>query len=331
MPFGQNFQLAHSQLAAIKHTAASSALERLQIEGRALDRAENQVGHCNQEDFRIVETLTRRRAEIEQDRDGSSHIALQRSKLPTFERNAIEYEIKELLAQREENALLRERHLYASTALRKRIGACLKLLAGARLERGSLKFAPIGKAPTAGSKASVRGEIVALQEKLERISTERQQLEAAPITADEAKQIVRRSFDRLARRPSVARIVEGTESEIYLPPALSRENGPDLPDAVGLLCWAFKDQLLPQLLALVDEDADPSRAVSQADREKKLAKLTAERLSIERSQEALTFAGLKLGMNIGQGDGELPLRGDADPRAILGLDDQPVGDPGSAD
>jgi hypothetical protein len=83
-------------------------------------------------------------------------------------------------------------------------------------------------------------------------------------------------------------------------------------NALGILCWAFPDQLAKAIEAEVDRYADDANALSDEDRAHGEADLLAKLLLAERDEEAL--------IQIAE-ERELPIfrRGDADPRAVLGL------------
>ena len=63
----------------------------------------------------------------------------------------------------------------------------------------------------------------------------------------------------------------------------------ETPDAIGTLCWLFKDQLLAKINAGFDEIADDKSALSQQQREEMEAQIASDMLSAERSECALIW------------------------------------------
>ncbi|MEY9131857.1 gas vesicle protein [Bradyrhizobium diazoefficiens] len=83
-------------------------------------------------------------------------------------------------------------------------------------------------------------------------------------------------------------------------------------DALGVLCFAFKDTLITAIEAEVDRYADDANAITDEERARGEAELRAKIILAEREEEHL----IRLAE-----ERELPFhrRGDADPRVVLGL------------
>jgi hypothetical protein len=64
----------------------------------------------------------------------------------------------------------------------------------------------------------------------------------------------------------------------------------EAPDAVGLMCWLFRDQMLAKINAGFDEIADDKAALDQAQREQMEAEINQSALMIERSECSLIWA-----------------------------------------
>jgi hypothetical protein len=83
-----------------------------------------------------------------------------------------------------------------------------------------------------------------------------------------------------------------------------------VPDAIGLVCWAFRDQLLAKIFADIDQtDAGDATALSEAQRQTQSAEIGDDMLMIDRQLAALVFHGQADGLNV---EHEI----DADPRAL---------------
>jgi hypothetical protein len=119
-------------------------------------------------------------------------------------------------------------------------------------------------------------------------------------------------------RPNVLQLLEGRERfsfrRAYHEPTLRQQPI----DAEGLICWLFADQLIAALTAEIRENADEGSALDDATIAKKLQQIRAQRLSLERQEEALIELAHAQGVAIAR-------RRDADPRAVFGLrDDAPA-------
>ncbi len=86
----------------------------------------------------------------------------------------------------------------------------------------------------------------------------------------------------------------------------------------ALFVWLNRDVLIAKLCAEVDAVADPASALTAEQRRKENIRLDAEILRIEREEETLIVAAANEGTFITR-------RADADPRAVLELDDNVPG------
>jgi hypothetical protein len=84
-------------------------------------------------------------------------------------------------------------------------------------------------------------------------------------------------------------------------------------DAVGLICWLFRKELLAKISAGFREIGDDKHALDQQQREEMLATISADSLAAERTECALIW-------HAEQRDGEIiDFRSDTTPAAVLGL------------
>ena len=83
-------------------------------------------------------------------------------------------------------------------------------------------------------------------------------------------------------------------------------------DTAGLVCWLLKEQLLAKISKSIDEVSDDKAALNQHQRDEAEAQITADALTIERSECALIWHA--------EGQGEvIDFRSDTNPLAVLGL------------
>jgi hypothetical protein len=84
-------------------------------------------------------------------------------------------------------------------------------------------------------------------------------------------------------------------------------------DALGVMCWLFKEQMLAKINAGLDEVADDKAALSQQQREEMEAQISSDMLAIERAECALIWHA--------EANGEVIdfSRSDTSPLAVLGL------------
>jgi hypothetical protein len=63
----------------------------------------------------------------------------------------------------------------------------------------------------------------------------------------------------------------------------------EMPDAIGLVCWVLRDQLLAQINAGFREIGDDKNALDQRQREEMLATIASDSLAAERAECALIW------------------------------------------
>jgi len=323
MAFTQSFTLARDQFRKLarldgkKAASANAALDRLHRERRLLERASSEARAFNNVEFELTNAM------------GIPRGLLAEGKLKGDELILVKEELDDLILRRDANEARRSRCLHQAGVLKKRIDSCERLLSNGRLEQCALIFAPPIKNVDTVDASTVRKELKNLGGKIDQMVADRREAETAPLDRATAKKIVSAALDKLATPPFVGRIVEGTESEIYFPAGPSGEGSPRVPDTLGFLTWLLRDQIEQRLNAMVDSEADDERALTPQDRVARIAKLDADKLAAERLHEAYAGRGLSLGLEIGLDANDLQLRADADPRAILGLADDPLGPPDS--
>jgi hypothetical protein len=164
--------------------------------------------------------------------------------------------------------------------------------------------------------------------RLRELDADRHRINSAAFPSADVKRKLRSELENRAMRavPDVSAMIEH-DGELGWPmtpqtlplialdptgkPVIGRAEGNAI-DAVGLLCWILRPQLLQAVEALVDSEADDDHAMSVTDREVKLAELERDRLVIERHEAALVWHGQA------QGD-SVEHRADASPAAVLGI------------
>jgi hypothetical protein len=228
------------------------------------------------------------------------------------EARRIESELREV---NEAVTSLRARQAAIATLARPlsaRIAQCKRFIAGS-VHGGALKFIP---APTITDKLTLgaaRGKILNL-------AADAKMIEAAPLPAAAVKLEITSWVEGLAVAPNIDPLFD--RGAIYLEQTVLRSMGGtdglsmsavDAPNAIGVLFWALKDQIIAKLHADADALADGDKnALDDVARAKKLADIKKETLETERIEEALCWAALQNGES-------MELRGDSDVRAILSI------------
>jgi hypothetical protein len=85
-------------------------------------------------------------------------------------------------------------------------------------------------------------------------------------------------------------------------------------DSVAMLAWLHRDAMIASIKREIAAAADDDSALSDADRETALAQIKRDKLATEREDVALVNLANSQG-------GRVLFRGDTDPRALLGLDE----------
>jgi len=152
----------------------------------------------------------------------------------------------------------------------------------------------------------------------------------APLPAAEAIAVATAAIDKLAARgrPDVSKTIdEGKDPEFVMDGSTFRAGAGNLVafngdrvqfDALALLAWATRDQMVAALEKEIREKSRDGDALSASEREATIAQLRAELLAAERQEEAVITAAAAIGH-------QLDRRRDADIRAVLGLVDDAGG------
>jgi hypothetical protein len=171
-------------------------------------------------------------------------------------------------------------------------------------------------APPATAKTPLT--LSALREKILSLGADAKAISSAPLPAAAVKLEITTWVESLAVGPNIDPLFD--RGAIYLETSVLRSMGGadgmsmsavDAPNAIGLVMWALKDQIIAKLHADADALADGDKnALSDDQRARKLGENKSQILEAERIFEALCFSRLL--------DGEqVELNADADPRAIL--------------
>jgi hypothetical protein len=125
-------------------------------------------------------------------------------------------------------------------------------------------------------------------------------IQSAPYPSSRAKQRMREQIEALAMQgaPSVSRLVELDGPVDFQTQHLRAEFHGELravvstpvPDAVALMAWAFKDQLIQRLDAEITTESDDASAMSHGQRQQAEAETQTDLLEVERHEAALTWA-----------------------------------------
>jgi hypothetical protein len=174
-----------------------------------------------------------------------------------------------------------------------------------------------------------KGESIA--DAVERLKHRRRELKAdlhrinsTPFPSADAKAKMRAQIDALAAagEPYVGSVIEHF-GDVGFPTrqmsALVHNSTPgaiaitDEPDAIGLMMWLFRDEIVARLERAIDANADDANALSEQQRQVHAAEIGDSMLMIERQLAALVFHAQGRGENVEHDV-------DADVRALLGIE-----------
>lgn len=206
-------------------------------------------------------------------------------------------------------------------------GAFLRTIDDWLADRPRATFQPFtgSAAPTRTASESWPDVVTRLRAQLADLRAERHRVRHAPIPAEEAKRRIRSEVDAMAERGAVDVVPVLNGGKLGWPvETFTRGDGVALtynaPASTALIAWLQRDQLIARLEAEIDATADDSQAFTDEQRRKADADLKAQILAFGREEEAAICAAAREGTT-------LTRRPDADPRAVLGLDDSLPGLP----
>ncbi|MGV2109792.1 hypothetical protein ACQZ46_00775 [Agrobacterium salinitolerans] len=149
--------------------------------------------------------------------------------------------------------------------------------------------------------------IAKVRENIAAVSEDRRRIELAPAPAAELAEKAVAGLDRMAAQGAPSFDPRTRDRDPFkLDHHLTHPNV-----GVAFLLFLFRDEIAERLTAIIGDDAPGT--LSDADREKLLAKIDAKRLDLERQEEALIVAAAENAQRIER-------RPDADIRAILGVE-----------
>ncbi len=169
-----------------------------------------------------------------------------------------------------------------------------------------------------------------LRHKIANLRADLREVKAAPIPSGEARELARLHIDQLAERgkPDILPLIEGG-NDVRWPtrrervrvegavPIIGGKTGHlqgglhiNSDDAVGLLAWAFKDQMIAAIETEIDALADDERALTETERLRKTREIETEILDTERREAELCWQRFPV---------KVMFREDIDVRALLGI------------
>jgi len=211
----------------------------------------------------------------------------------------------EIAAMRDEVSRLRARRSSISTrSLELRFNACRTLVIRSLSGGARLKFLPPASIPRGATLDTVREKIAQLQADLKAVDD-------APYPAGFVREKAARFIEQLARPINVRDAIENGE-EPYLP-LMALSEHITAPDALGILVWALGPRIMELVNKEIAECSDEKHALSPEQRVARTAKIKTDLLAAERVEALIEWEALQEGAN-------LPLRAEADPRAIIGVE-----------
>ncbi|MGY3494176.1 hypothetical protein [Bradyrhizobium sp. USDA 4502] len=196
----------------------------------------------------------------------------------------------------------------------------------------SVEFVPHdGKQAKRPAGADLKKAIADIRQEIAELFADLRELQAKPRPSAQVKGKVRQLVEATAKPPRVLGALEYGEdilwptvgvrgnhhvsrelvgSDLTVPPEAYSVGG--VSDALGVLCFAFKDTLITAIDAEVDRYSDDANAITDEQRAQGEADIRAKIILAEREEEQLIRQAEER---------ELPVyrRGDADPRVVLGL------------
>jgi hypothetical protein len=274
---------------------------RLTFEARALDEALAELSMVNERAFKLAEVDGNLRLELdiaERHRDtGAASDSQSKARIAADLAECVERATE----YRARSAALSAR----AHPLEQRLTRCRERIAAA-VRGAPLRFI----APPAVEKKIT---LAAARERVLQIGADIKEIEAAPHTVSEVKEIIARWVDEKLFVPGVGHLFDrGNEhSGVYLHGAeVANAWAPDL---LGFMLWVGgRDEIVRCLHAEADRLADDAHALSDEQRAKKIEQCKTDLLTAERVEEALCWQHLQNGTPI-------VLRADADVRAILSI------------
>ena len=181
-----------------------------------------------------------------------------------------------------------------------------------------------GPAPSPQKRETPTDAVERCRRRLRELDAERHRVSSAPWHSAEAKRRARAEIDALAARgqPNVMPLIESRDETIYWAERLYTDTviGGRMISAVGdpqalpLLFWLHRDAVVAKIEAQIDEIADDQNALTKEQRAEQIGEIDRDRLAIQRDEEHWVSKAIEDGMTMLR-------RPEADPRALLGLDD----------
>jgi hypothetical protein len=183
--------------------------------------------------------------------------------------------------------------------------------------------APISELLSKNDGGRLDAAVERYRHRLRELAADLHRVRSAPWPSSVAKAAARAQIEALAASaaPDIDRAIEhGLPISFATTVRTTLVRGTDKPatvaieatDAVGLLCWVLRDELLAKINAALDEAADDKAALSQQQREEMEAQIMHDVLMIERSEVACIWAAEAQGAVI-------DFRGDTSPQSLLGV------------
>jgi hypothetical protein len=299
------------------------AVKRLQgMRERAAD-----LGVLSRNSFEIEQELRTEKAQTEnrirvlkQPRGDGGHGLGDDDPRVRAEQKNVDLKTAELARRRE----LSEVRGHEQQVLLRLIGNCETWLRGGGRPGGTVCVAFDGEFPKLKDGADLPAAIEDRRRRLRELAADRHRVESAPFLSATAKAKIRGEIEALAElgAPSVGGLIEHNANLIEWPVTqISAKIYNSDPAAVGyvevfdsraFLCWLHKDAVLARLDAECDASSDDAAALTDAQREKAIAQISADCMAVERAEAALVWLAQERGMGISH-------REDCSPLALLGL------------
>ncbi len=169
---------------------------------------------------------------------------------------------------------------------------------------------------------SVTDAIERLRRRVRELRADHHRVASAPYPSTYCKQRMHGQIEALAMQgaPDVSLLVEhGRKIQFQTQRVTSEVHGErrllgfaEIPDAVALFAWTFKDQVIAKLSAEIDSESDDAAALSPEVRKQREAEVMGDLLAVERDESTLVWRAQSENLPCEH-------RSDCAPQAILGV------------
>jgi len=292
----------------LREKGGAHVLARMQFETALEDELVAQIGLARERLFGLAEQ--EERARVDQNAHAQMRAGLRAGDAEGMRQSDREAQriAAELQEIGEQVAAVRARERALSSRawpLAERLRRCRERIAAAMRGGEPLRFIAL---PVPDKKLGLD----AARERVSQLRADEREILAAPRSVGEVKQALVAWLDREACAPNIQNLFDAEgEASVYL--GGKEVGGRWEVNALGLMLWLGRDEIIRRLSADADQLGDDGHALDAVTRAKKLAECRAQILAAERLEESVAW-------RLMQDGAEIVLRGDCAVRAILSVE-----------